>query len=166
MNRRNLLTGLTSAAVAAALARSMSAQPSFANDPFTLGVASGSPTANGVTLWTRLAPAPLEPAGGLDPVPYPLDWVVAQDDALQQIVASGTAIARPELAHSVRVQVGGLEPGRHYWYRFTTGGAESMSQAPYAVRNARWGTRLGKNLEMEDTLWSSLTDSYCGCPMA
>jgi len=47
-----------------------------------------------------------------------------------------------------------------------TGGAESMSQAPYAVRGARWGTRLGKNLEMEDTLWSSLTDSYCGCPMA
>lgn len=45
-------------------------------------------------------------------------------------------------------------------------GTESMSQAPYAVRNARWGTRLGKNLEMEDTLWSSLTDSYCGCPMA
>ena len=47
-----------------------------------------------------------------------------------------------------------------------TGGAESMSQAPYAVRNARWGTRLGKNLEMEDTLWSSLTDSFSGCAMA
>ena len=46
------------------------------------------------------------------------------------------------------------------------GGTESMSQAPYAVRNARWGTRLGKDLNMEDTLWSSLTDSYCGCPMA
>lgn len=47
-----------------------------------------------------------------------------------------------------------------------TGGAESMSQAPYAVRGARWGTRLGKNLEMEDTLWSSLTDPYCECAMA
>jgi acetyl-CoA acyltransferase 2 len=47
-----------------------------------------------------------------------------------------------------------------------TGGAESMSQAPYAVRGARWGTRLGKNLEMEDTLWSSLTDPYAGCAMA
>src|SRR5690606_6611538 len=47
-----------------------------------------------------------------------------------------------------------------------TGGAESMSQAPHAVRDARWGTRLGKNLEMEDTLWSSLTDSLCSCPMA
>jgi acetyl-CoA acyltransferase 2 len=46
------------------------------------------------------------------------------------------------------------------------GGAENMSQAPYAVRNARWGTRLGANLEMEDTLWSSLTDPYCGCAMA
>lgn len=46
------------------------------------------------------------------------------------------------------------------------GGSENMSQAPYAVRGTRWGTRLGKNLEMEDTLWASLTDSYCGCPMA
>jgi acetyl-CoA acyltransferase 2 len=46
------------------------------------------------------------------------------------------------------------------------GGTENMSQAPYAVRDVRWGTRLGKNVEMEDTLWSSLTDSYCGCPMA
>ena len=47
-----------------------------------------------------------------------------------------------------------------------TGGAESMSQAPYALRGTRWGTRLGKNPELEDTLWSSLTDPYCGCAMA
>lgn len=46
------------------------------------------------------------------------------------------------------------------------GGTESMSQAPYAVRGIRFGTKLGKNPDMEDTLWSSLTDSYCGCPMA
>lgn len=47
-----------------------------------------------------------------------------------------------------------------------TGGAESMSQAPYALRETRWGTRLGQNPELEDTLWSSLTDPYCGCAMA
>ncbi|HEV3015168.1 MAG TPA: PhoD-like phosphatase N-terminal domain-containing protein, partial [Actinomycetota bacterium] len=35
------------------------------DDPFTLGVASGDPTPNGVVLWTRLAPRPLEPDGGM-----------------------------------------------------------------------------------------------------
>lgn len=46
-----------------------------------------------------------------------------------------------------------------------TGGTESMSQAPHAVRGMRWGAKLGKNMELEDTLWSSLTDSYAGCAM-
>jgi acetyl-CoA acyltransferase 2 len=46
------------------------------------------------------------------------------------------------------------------------GGAESMSQAPYAARNIRWGTRFGSDPKLEDTLWSSLVDTYCGCPMA
>ena len=38
--------------------------PRFAAYPFSLGVASGSPTATGFVLWTRLAPAPLD-GGGL-----------------------------------------------------------------------------------------------------
>jgi acetyl-CoA acetyltransferase family protein len=45
------------------------------------------------------------------------------------------------------------------------GGTESMSQAPYAIRDARWGMPLGKPSPMEDTLWSSLTDSFTGMPM-
>jgi len=46
-----------------------------------------------------------------------------------------------------------------------TGGAENMSQAPYAVRGIRFGTQLGKNPPFEDTLWSALTDSYAKVPM-
>jgi acetyl-CoA acyltransferase 2 len=46
------------------------------------------------------------------------------------------------------------------------GGAESMSQAPYALRDTRFGVPLGKVPTMEDTLWSSLTDSFTGMPMA
>jgi acetyl-CoA acetyltransferase family protein len=46
------------------------------------------------------------------------------------------------------------------------GGTESMSQAPHAIRGLRWGTVLGRPPPMEDTLWSSLTDSYCNLPMA
>ncbi|GFO05932.1 acetyl-CoA acetyltransferase [Plakobranchus ocellatus] len=45
------------------------------------------------------------------------------------------------------------------------GGIENMSQTPYAVRNIRFGTRLGENLRLEDQLWESLTDSYCKLPM-
>ncbi|XP_027724914.1 3-ketoacyl-CoA thiolase, mitochondrial [Vombatus ursinus] len=46
------------------------------------------------------------------------------------------------------------------------GGTESMSQAPYCVRNARFGTRLGVDLKMEDTLWTSLTDQHVKISMA
>jgi len=46
------------------------------------------------------------------------------------------------------------------------GGTESMSQAPLVVRGARWGWPLGKPPPTEDVLWSALTDSYCGLPMA
>ncbi|MEQ8277045.1 MAG: acetyl-CoA C-acetyltransferase [Deltaproteobacteria bacterium] len=46
------------------------------------------------------------------------------------------------------------------------GGAENMSQAPHVVYGARWGLPFGKSPELADSLWASLTDSYCGCPMA
>jgi acetyl-CoA acyltransferase 2 len=45
------------------------------------------------------------------------------------------------------------------------GGTESMSQAPHVIRGARWGIPLGKG-QLEDSLWSALTDTYSGTPMA
>ena len=45
------------------------------------------------------------------------------------------------------------------------GGAENMSQAPHVIRGGRWGFNLGQG-QLEDTLWSALTDPYCGCSMA
>lgn len=47
-----------------------------------------------------------------------------------------------------------------------TGGVENMSQAPFAVRNVRFGTALGTNYNLEDSLWAGLTDTYCKLPMA
>jgi acetyl-CoA acyltransferase 2 len=44
-------------------------------------------------------------------------------------------------------------------------GAESMTQAPFAVRNVRFGTFLGQNIEFEDTLWQGLTDQLIKTPM-
>jgi acetyl-CoA acyltransferase 2 len=46
------------------------------------------------------------------------------------------------------------------------GGTENMSLAPYATRGTRFGTKLGVDLKLEDTLWSGLTDSYVQLPMA
>ncbi|MCA1559054.1 MAG: acetyl-CoA C-acyltransferase [Acidobacteria bacterium] len=46
-----------------------------------------------------------------------------------------------------------------------TGGMESMSQAPHVIRGLRGGLRLGQG-KLEDTLWSALLDTHCGCTMA
>ena len=47
------------------------------------------------------------------------------------------------------------------------GGTESMSQAPHVIRGARWGIPLGEGrLELEDSLWTALTDSHCDLSMA
>ncbi|KAF9161404.1 3-ketoacyl-CoA thiolase, mitochondrial [Actinomortierella ambigua] len=41
-----------------------------------------------------------------------------------------------------------------------TGGSESMSLSPYALRNVRWGTRFGVDLKLEDTLAAALVDRF------
>jgi acetyl-CoA acetyltransferase family protein len=46
------------------------------------------------------------------------------------------------------------------------GGTENMSQAPHILRGARDGWVFGKAPNVEDSLWSALTDSYCNAPMA
>jgi len=45
------------------------------------------------------------------------------------------------------------------------GGMESMSQAPFVVRGARQGLRLG-HAQFTDSLMESLMDPMCGCYMA
>lgn len=97
----------------------------FSSDPFTLGVASGDPTPRGIVLWTKLAVQPSEPDGGMAPVAINVDWEIAEDDQLKNVVARGTQPATPQLGHSVHVQVRGLKPDRWYWYRFRTSDWES-----------------------------------------
>ena len=89
--------------------------------PFTLGVASGDPAADGVVLWTRLAPSPLEHAGGMPPGPGRGGLGGRLDGSMSSVVASGTAVALRELAHSVHVEVQGLQPWSEYFYRFRAG---------------------------------------------
>ncbi|CDQ40327.1 alkaline phosphatase D family protein [Virgibacillus salexigens] len=97
--------------------------PVFNNNPFQLGVASGDPHPDGVVLWTRLAPEPLaeNSCGGMPDYQIPVEWEVAEDQNFQLVVKQGFAVALPELAHSVHVELEGLEPSRYYYYRFKTG---------------------------------------------
>jgi alkaline phosphatase D len=99
--------------------------PSFSSDPFTLGVASGDPDSSSVVLWTRLAPKPLDPDGGMPREAVNVTWQIAADESMNRIVAAGAAVATPALGHSVHVEVNGLSPDRWYWYQFRAGDAVS-----------------------------------------
>lgn len=46
-----------------------------------------------------------------------------------------------------------------------TGGTENMSQSPFVIRETRFGTVLGTPIQLEDSLWVGLTDTYCKTPM-
>jgi alkaline phosphatase D len=89
-------------------------------NPFTLGIASGSPQDTNIILWTRLALAPLV-GGGMPAATLPVHYLVCADAAMRKVVRQGTIDARPEDAHSVHLKVEGLQPGREYWYRFAVG---------------------------------------------
>src|SRR5215212_8138990 len=99
------------------------AAPSFSDYPFKLGVASGDPLPDRVVLWTRLAPEPLaeDGRGGMPRDSVLVRWEVAADETFRRLVRQGTAPAQAELAHSVHVEVEGLEPAREYFYRFKAG---------------------------------------------
>lgn len=115
--------------------------------PFTLGVASGGGGADMITLWTRLAPSPLAPDGGMPPGPVNVKIYLARDEAFSDLVYKGVEDALPQLGHSIHVDLFGLEPGRTYWYRFETSGFVSPigrtrllpggSEMPESVRFAQ-----------------------------
>ncbi|HEY4170053.1 MAG TPA: alkaline phosphatase D family protein [Reyranella sp.] len=103
MLRRSFLVGMGGLAV-----------PALAQgQPFPLGIASGCPRPTSIVLWTRLT------------APGPVAWAVAEDEGMRRVVRNGTATAEERWANSVHVDVEGLRPGRHYWYRFTANGEAS-----------------------------------------
>jgi alkaline phosphatase D len=130
MDRRRFLqfTGALAGAAAFCQVRGdlAHAAPPLSGYPFTLGVASGDPSPNRVVLWTRLAPEPLEPGGGMPQRRVPVFWRVAKDPGMKRVVRAGVTLAVPDLSHSVHVEVGGLEPRREYYFQFHYRGEDSV----------------------------------------
>jgi alkaline phosphatase D len=122
VSRRRVLA-CTGAVAAFAIGRHLARA---ADSVFTLGVASGEPSPDGFVIWTRLATNPLsaDGMGGMS-TPVSVMWEVATDDGMHKVVRSGNTEADGRWAHSVHVEVGGLEPNRPYWYRFTAAGEQS-----------------------------------------
>jgi alkaline phosphatase D len=133
LTRRRLVTGAASAGLALiaapAMLRHAVAQSWHAGNPFSLGVASGAPRPDGFVLWTRLAPQPRssdpEAPAGMTGGDVTITYEIAADAAMRDVVQHGEAIAEQVFAYSVHLDVAGLQPGRPYWYRFTSGDATS-----------------------------------------
>jgi alkaline phosphatase D len=106
--------------------------PDLPANPFALGVASGDPLPDGIVLWTRLAPEPTDLAA-MPPVDVPVAWELARDAGFGSVVASGVVVTGPSVAHSVHVDVRGLDAATTYWYRFTVG---AHASAPGRTRTA------------------------------
>ena len=137
MDRRAFLgmgvMGAASLALGAGVLSGNKAQAAFPSYPFKLGVASEDPLPDGVVLWTRLAPYPLQ-GGGMPRSDVAVRYEVSEDSGFRQIVRTGTAIATPGLAHSVHVEVSGLRPARYYWYRFKAAERSAPWDGPRALR--------------------------------
>src|SRR2546430_543882 len=82
--------------------------------------ATGSPTHDSVVLWTRLVFDNAQLAG-LQERPVTVRWEVAHDEKFSRLVQTGQSQALAGLAHSVHVEVQGLEADRWYFYRFAVG---------------------------------------------
>ena len=127
ISRRKVITRAVGGAVLIGAPGILRAQQLFAAYPFRLGIAAGDPSSSGFVIWTRLAPDPLDDHGGMPMVPVSVNWEVASDERFRSVIAKGDALARPELAHSVHVEVSGLAPDHPYWYRFTVGRERSLT---------------------------------------
>lgn len=151
-SRRQFLAATLAAPLAGAPAI-LRAQPMrFAAWPFRLGIASGDPTPDGLVLWTRLAPEPMAPDGGMPMVPIAVTWEVSTQSSFATIAATGEATAWPDLAHSVHVEVKGLQPDRPYYYRFRCGGERS-------------DTGRARTLPMPGTEVKRVRFAFAGCQL-
>ena len=121
ISRRQFIQNASVSAAALPFAlRAEQAAPDPSVRLFRHGVASGDPLTDRVILWTRVT-APASPRTS----PIDVEWQIASDEKLAQVVARGTTQAAAEKDFTVNVDAGNLRPGRTYYYAFNAGGERS-----------------------------------------
>ena len=117
ITRRQAVLGVSSTLLLpAACSQTPTAADAEANSIFAHGVASGDPEPNSVVIWTRVSDSK-------DPVA--VDWYVATDSAMLNVIAHGQFTTNAQRDHTVKQVVDGLEPGKSYFYQFVINGATS-----------------------------------------
>jgi alkaline phosphatase D len=111
LTRRNALGAAFAGTAAACAPTRATAYEGVAR--FAHGVASGDPRHTSVIIWTRISP---EKAGAA-----PVRWIVATDEKLRRVVASGEVTTDETRDYTVKIDVEGLQPGRVYRYGFVVG---------------------------------------------
>ena len=118
-SRRQFIGGALGTAVAWPALVTAARQSSDPPPVFRHGVASGDPLTDRVMLWTRATPR-IETTSAV-----PVRWIVADDERLQRVVASDTVETSSARDFTVKIDAGGLRPGRTYYYAFEAGGERS-----------------------------------------
>ena len=118
LTRRELIaaagvTGGTLAAVPPAWGRKLLGRKArIGPGDFIDGVASGEPTPNAVTLWSRLETH--RPRSGAR-------LVVARDLGMRRVVATAIVPTGSGVNGALKARIGGLEPGTEYFYAWESG---------------------------------------------
>ncbi len=117
--------GVAAAAGAVGPALLPSPAPAGSHRPFQHGVASGDPLPDAVVLWTRITPSPgAAPGSGRGP-DVRVEWLVASDPDLRDVVAEGSVVTGPDRDHTVKIDATRLRPATSYWFRFRWDDEES-----------------------------------------
>jgi alkaline phosphatase D len=80
--------------------------------PFYHGVASGDPLADRVIIWTRITPD--DSLSSID-----AEWEISENEQFKPVVKKQKVTTSPERDYTVKVDVEGLRPDTHYYYRFS-----------------------------------------------
>lgn len=80
---------------------------------FPFGVASGDPEPNSVVLWSKVFTEELTDS-------INVNWVIATDTTLKNVVGGGALVANKSSAFTVQVVQKGLQPSTTYFYCFYT----------------------------------------------
>lgn len=100
------------------ITHSLSINPAM--QPFYHGVASGDPLTDRVIIWTRVTPD----SGTTGAIS--VDWKIATDTNITQVVNSGTVSTDAGIDYTVKVDATGLSPNSVYYYQFTALGKTSV----------------------------------------